>query len=115
MSVFTKTGDFRKTLENLSREDLLDIIRVQDPELIKQINRIEWVFENKLSHLSWNDGSPVLNRKMTNRELALLVDEPFEVEPSKSAFVSITLLLPLKLADCPYLPAAYCISVPVPS
>lgn len=80
MSVFTKTGDFRKTLENLSREDLLDIIRVQDPELIKQINRIEWVFENKLSHLSWNDGSPVLNRKMTNRELALLVDEPFEVD-----------------------------------
>ena len=80
MSVFTKTGDFRKTLENLSREDLLDIIRVQDPELIKQINRIEWVFENKLSHLSWNDGSPVLQRKMTNRELALLVDEPFEVD-----------------------------------
>jgi len=80
MSVFTKTGDFRKTLENLSREDLLDIIRVQDPELIRQINRIEWVFENKLSHLSWNDGSPVLQRKMSNRELALLVDEPFEVD-----------------------------------
>lgn len=80
MSVFTKTSDFRKTLESLSREDLLDLIRVQDPELIKQINRIEWVFENKLSHLSWSDGSPVLQRKMTNRELALLVDEPFEVD-----------------------------------
>jgi len=80
MSVFDKTKEFRKSLENLSREDLLEIIRAQDPELIKQINRIEWVFENKLSHLAWNDGSPIMNRMVTNRELALLVDEPFQVD-----------------------------------
>ncbi len=80
MSIFTKTQEFRNALEKLSREDLLDIIRIQDPELIKQVNRIEWVFENKLSHLAWNDGTPVLERRMTNRELALLIDEPFEVD-----------------------------------
>ncbi len=57
MSIFTKTQEFRSALEKLSREDLLEIIRIQDPELIKQVNRIEWVFENKLSHLAWNDGS----------------------------------------------------------
>ena len=80
MGIYSKTQEFRKALENLSREDLLEIIKAQDPELIKQINRIEWVFENKLSHLSWNDGSPVTERKLTNKELALLVDEPFEVD-----------------------------------
>ena len=80
MSILSKTHQFRKSLENLSREDLLEIIRAQDPELIKQINRIEWVFENKLSHLTWNDGTPVAERKLTNRELALLIDEPFEID-----------------------------------
>ena len=80
MSIYTKTLEFRKALEKLPREDLLEIIRAQDPELIKQINRIEWVFENKLSHLSWNDGNPVTERKMTNKELSLLIDEPFEVD-----------------------------------
>lgn len=80
MSVFDKTKEFRKALENLSREDLLEVIRAQDPELIKQINRIEWVFENKLSHLVWSDGTPVQERKLSNRELALLVDEPFDVD-----------------------------------
>jgi len=80
MSIFNSAQEFRESLEKLPREDILDIIRSQDPELIKQINRIEWVFENKLSHLSWNDGTPVAGRKMTNRELALLVDEPFQVD-----------------------------------
>ena len=80
MGIFNKTQEFRKALEVLSRDDLLEIIRAQDPELIKQINRIEWVFENKLSHLSWGDGTPVIERKLTNKELALLVDEPFELD-----------------------------------
>jgi len=80
MSIFSRTQDFRAALEKLSREDLLEIIKVQDPDLIKQINRIEWVFENKLSHLAWNDGSPVTERQLTNRELSLLIDEPFEVD-----------------------------------
>ena len=80
MGIYTKTQEFRTALENLSRDDLLEIIRAQDPDLIKQINRIEWVFENKLSHLAWNDGTPVTERKLSNKELALLVDEPFEVD-----------------------------------
>ena len=80
MGIYSKTQEFRKSLEALPREDLLEIIRAQDPDLIKQINRIEWVFENKLSHLNWNDGTPVIQRKMSNKELALLVDEPFEID-----------------------------------
>ena len=54
------TKEFRKKLETFSREDLLQIIHEQDPETIKQINRIEWVFKNKLQHLAWNDGTTVL-------------------------------------------------------
>jgi hypothetical protein len=80
MGIFSKTQQFREALESLSREDLLEIIKDQDPELIKQINRIEWVFENKLNHIAWSDGTPVIERKLTNKELALLVDEPFEMD-----------------------------------
>lgn len=80
MSIFKSANEFRKSLEKLSRDDLLEIIRAQDPELIKQINRIEWVFANKLSHLNWNDGTPVTERPLTNFELALLIDEPFELD-----------------------------------
>jgi hypothetical protein len=75
-----KTKAFRESLEKLSREDLLEIIRSQDVELIKQVNRIEWVFKNKLSHINWNSGEPVLERNLTNKELAYLIDEPFEID-----------------------------------
>jgi replicative DNA helicase len=75
-----KTIDFRKQLEKLPREDLIEIIKNQDVEYYKQINRIEWVFKNKLNHLNWADGSQVSERPLTNRELSLLVDEPFEVD-----------------------------------
>lgn len=81
MGIFDSAKEFRSSLEKLSREDLLEIIRMQDPELIKQINRIEWVFANKLSHLNWTDGSPILDRPLTQQELALLIDEPFEIDP----------------------------------
>jgi replicative DNA helicase len=80
MTIYSKTEDFRKSLEKLSREDLLEIIKLQDPELIKQINRIEWVFSNKLTHLNWGDGTPVIDRQLTNQELSLLIDEPFEID-----------------------------------
>ena len=80
MTVSSKTKQFRESLEALSREDLLEIIKAQDPELIKQINRIEWVFKNKLNHLNWASGEPIMERPLTNRELALLVDEPFELD-----------------------------------
>lgn len=80
MSIFKSANEFRKSLEKLSREDLLEIIKAQDPELIKQVNRIEWVFANKLSHLNWNNGTPVTERPLTNFELALLIDEPFELD-----------------------------------
>lgn len=75
-----KTKEFRKKIESLPREDILEIIKAQDPEYVKQVNRIEWVFENKLQHINWIDGTPVMERKFTNKELALLVDEPFEVD-----------------------------------
>lgn len=71
-------NDFRDQIAQLDREDILEIIDLQDPELIKGIRRIEWVFENKLTHLTWSDGSPIRGRQLTNQELALLVDEPFE-------------------------------------
>ena len=82
MNLAQRTKEFRKQIEKLPREDILDILRAQDPEIIKQINRIEWVFSNKLQHLSWKDGSPVNSRPLTNYELSLLVDEPFEVDKS---------------------------------
>ena len=75
-----KTKEFREKLKKLSREDLLEIIQEQNPETIKQINRIEWVFQNKLQHLAWNDGTPVLERPLTTSELSLLVEEPFEID-----------------------------------
>jgi hypothetical protein len=78
--ILNKTKEFRESLRNLSTEDLLEIISEQNPDLIKQIDRIEWVFRNKLSHLNWNDGSPIVNRDLTNEELALLIDEPFEID-----------------------------------
>ncbi len=69
---------FIESLQKLSREDLLEIILDQDPDIWKGIRRIEWVFENKLTHLTWDDGSPILGRPLSNEELALLIDEPFE-------------------------------------
>ena len=75
-----KTKAFREQLKKLPREDLLEIIKSQDVEIYKQVNRIEWVFRNKLSHVNWNSGQPVLERDMTNEELAYLIDEPFEVD-----------------------------------
>jgi len=76
----SKTKNFREALQKLSREDLLEIIKSQDIELIKQINRIEWVFKNKLSHITWSDGTPVLERNLTSKELSYLIDEPFELD-----------------------------------
>lgn len=75
-----KTKEFRKRLERLSREDLLELIKDQDIELFKQVNRIEWVFENKLQHINWADGTPVTERLLSNTELSLLIDEPFEID-----------------------------------
>jgi replicative DNA helicase len=78
--IVDKTKLFREKVAQLPREDLLEILRDQDPELLKQVNRIEWVFRNKLNHLNWNDGTPVSSRDFTNEELSLLIDEPFELD-----------------------------------
>lgn len=80
-----KTLDFRKSVEELPREEILEIIRAQEPSLIKQINRIEWVFKEKLRHLNWSDGVQITERPLTNEELALLVDEPFEFSEELAA------------------------------
>lgn len=71
------TKEFKRRLKTLSREELLEFISQQTPKYIKQINRIEWVFKNKLKHLNWDDGSPVLERNLTNEELCHLIDPPF--------------------------------------
>lgn len=76
--------EFRQKLLALSREELLDIIMDQDPELVKQVNRIEYVFSHKLTHLTWDDGSPITERPVTKEELVLLVDEPFQPDPELS-------------------------------
>jgi hypothetical protein len=57
--------EFRKKVESLERDDIIDLIRAQDPELVKQINRIEWVFCNKVHLLTWNNGTPVSERPLT--------------------------------------------------
>ena len=75
-----KTKEFRKRLQTLSREDLLELVKDQDIELFKQVNRIEWVFENKLQHINWADGTPITERKLTNKELSFIIDEPFEID-----------------------------------
>jgi len=78
--ILDKTKLFREQVAQLPREDLLEILRDQDPELLKQVNRIEWVFRNKLNHLNWNDGTPISSRDFTNEDLSLLIDEPFELD-----------------------------------
>lgn len=77
--------EFREKLAELPREDIMDLIREQNPDLIKQVNRIEWVFENKLRHLNWSNGDPIMGRPLTNEELALLVDPPFMPDPDMTA------------------------------
>jgi hypothetical protein len=74
--------EFRERLMELPREELLAIIKDQDSELMKQVRRIEWVFENKMTHLTWEDGTQILGRPIPNEDLALLIDEPFS--PDKS-------------------------------
>lgn len=78
--IIDKTKEFRQKISELPREEILEILKDQDPELLKQVNRIEWVFKNKLSHLNWSDGTPVTDRDLTNEELSLLIDEPFELD-----------------------------------
>jgi len=76
--VAEKTKKFRAKLARLSRDDLLEIIEQQDPELRDDIEYVEKVFREKLTHLTWRDGSPITERPFTNEELALMIDEPFE-------------------------------------
>jgi hypothetical protein len=79
----TNYADYQKEYraniaEKLSREEILEILEIQDPEIIKGINRIEWVFSNKLTHLNWEDGEPIVDRPVSVEELSLLVDVPFK-------------------------------------
>ncbi len=72
---------FKEKLAALDRDDLLSIIEQQNPKYIKQIEKIEYVFRNNLSHLNWDDGKPVLERDLTNDELRTLIDAPFIFSP----------------------------------
>lgn len=76
----SKIKEFREKAAQLDRDELFDLIYEQDPELIKQIRRVEWVFENKLTHLTWSDGTPIEGRKFSNEELAIILDPPFMLD-----------------------------------
>lgn len=80
MSIQTNIANFREELAEQSREDILAIIRKQNPYLIPQIHRIEQVFEEELTHLNWPDGSPIQGREFTNHELTYFVDPPFRAD-----------------------------------
>lgn len=73
--------EFYDELARLPRADLLEIINEQNPNLVGHVERIEYVFKHKLTHLTWSDGTPIEGRPVTNYELALLVDPPFQVDP----------------------------------
>lgn len=75
-----KSANFYKKLSMLPRHELLELINLQDPYLREQVEYIEEVFRTRLTHLNWNDGTPIVERPFTNQELAYLVDEPFEVD-----------------------------------
>ena len=82
MTIFQERNvEFWKQMSLKSREELLELIGIQNPDLITQIERVEWVFRNKLRHLNWPNGEQITERPFTNEELALLIDplfEPFE-------------------------------------
>lgn len=77
------TGFRKQLVERLTRQELLDLIETQNPDLIKGVKRIEWVFSHKLRHLFWEKGpkigEQITERPLTKEELALLVDEPFKL------------------------------------
>lgn len=81
-TIYKSTQRFRDRLRKKSREELLEILELQDPDIITGIKRIEWVFANKLNHVKWPDGTPIRNRPITHEELVLLVDEPFTPDPN---------------------------------
>lgn len=81
-----KSGlEFRKRIAKLSREEILSIVERQNPELVEEVEHIEWAFANKLGHLTDDNGCSLADRRLTNAELALLVDEPFEEDPQLTA------------------------------
>lgn len=82
------TKMFREKLATLDRDQLLEIIRKQDPKYISQIKKIEYVFRTKMRHLTWPDGTQVAGRPFTNEELILLIDPPFiyDKEEAKNGF-----------------------------
>lgn len=73
-----RTKKFRDTLATKKREDLLRLIKLQDEETYEEVLKIESVFRNQLGHLKWADGEDIIERDLTNEELASLIDEPFE-------------------------------------
>lgn len=77
MYMLDSVKDFKERLSKLSRKELLEVIKEQNPAYIKQINRIEYVFKNKLNHLYWDTGEVINGRQLTNEELITLIDPPF--------------------------------------
>ncbi len=74
---FDPSQEFYEKLRGLSRDELLEIITMQNPDYIDQIKRIEFVFKRNLKHLRWDDGEPIKGREFTDEELIKLIDPPF--------------------------------------
>lgn len=72
-----QTIQFNEKVKDLSKDEILKIIESQSPQYIKEINRIEWVFRNKLSHINDTSGSPIIEKDFTKDELLRLIDPPF--------------------------------------
>lgn len=77
MLMMDTVREFRETLKTKSRDELLSIIQIQNPEYIEEINLIEDVFRTKLQHLTWDNGQHIDGRPITNSELISLIDPPF--------------------------------------
>ncbi len=76
-TITPQVQEFRDKLAELPRERLIEIIREQNPQYVDEINRIEWVFRNKLTDLLNPDGTPITERDFTHEELIRVIDPPF--------------------------------------
>jgi replicative DNA helicase len=79
----------QKLVDSLTREELLEIIGDQNPDLLRGVERIEFVFKHKLRHLKWESGPEageyIQGKPLTREELSLLIDEPFKIKRELTA------------------------------
>lgn len=102
------TVQFRRALAKKGRQELLEILEIQDPRLVENVKKIEEVFATKLGHLEWPDGTPITSRPVTKDELVLMVDEPFQPDQNLSKMgITIEQQKKIHMAKDPVLFAKY--------